>query len=192
MTYRLSAIAAVIAFLCMGCCCPCGAPFAAFQQVATTAAQQAAKAAAEQAQYRNDLKVLGLTFHNYIDSMGKAPANWQELIEFADPTEQQTLRDLQNKNTTVVWGVTFNQVVNGTSNTALAYNPAVAGMGGAVLMFDASVRDVGPGELNDLLYQPQGAVEVQPAEPEADANPEQFDSIELDGDPGPEKGGDPF
>lgn len=180
MTYRLSAIAAAIAFLCMGCCCPCGAPMAAFQQIASQAAQQAAKAAAEQAQYKNDLKQLGLAFHNYHDLNGRAPENWNELLDFAID-EQEVLRKLQGKGTTVVWGVSFKDVLNGTSNTALAYNPAVGGMGGAVLMFDGSVRDVQPGELNDYLYNPNGVGEAPGDGAAVDASGlGEVDSVETD------------
>jgi hypothetical protein len=83
----------------------------------------------------NDLKGVGVAYHNYHDTFSKGPANWEELAKTSIDAQQiQRVRDAGYQ---VKWGVKFSEVTEGTSNTVLAEKP---GGGGPKLMMDGSVQ----------------------------------------------------
>lgn len=86
-----------------------------------------------QARLRNDLKVVGLDYHNFHDANRKGPASWEELQKGSmDPQAVQRVRD---EGYQVQWGVEFNKVSEGLSNTVLAEKPG----GRFKLMMDGAV-----------------------------------------------------
>jgi hypothetical protein len=92
-----------------------------------------------EAQLRNDLKQVGLGYHNFHDANQQGPANWEEFLEFAknsnEPLESyQRVRDAGYE---VTWGVKFSELSGGLSNAVMAKPPGP----GPTLMFDGSVRD---------------------------------------------------
>jgi hypothetical protein len=90
-------------------------------------------------QLRNDLKQVGLEYHNYHDSHQQGPPNWEEFIAFAQgmgaPLDSfQRVRDAGYE---FVWGAKFSEMSGGLSNTVMAKPPGP----GPKLMFDGSVQD---------------------------------------------------
>ncbi len=85
------------------------------------------------AQLLNDLKKLGLDYHNYHDVHAKGPASWEELQkESSDPQAVQRVRDAGYQ---VTWGAEFKNISQGLSNSVLAQKP-----GGPKLMMDGAVQ----------------------------------------------------
>jgi hypothetical protein len=81
----------------------------------------------------NDLKVVGLDYHNFHDANRKGPANWEELQKASmDPQAVQRVKDAGYQ---VKWGVEFGKVSEGLSNTVLAEKPG----GKYKLMMDGAV-----------------------------------------------------
>lgn len=112
---------------------------------------EGARQAAQRAESNNDLRELGLAYHNYRDQFGKPPASWDELSS-SGLIGTATMQKLQAQNLTVAWGTDFNQMMNGTSEFILAYpsgaeTPPLV----PVLMGDGSVQNVEPDELQRRL-----------------------------------------
>ena len=74
--------------------------------------------------------VLGVAFHNHHDTHNRGPKNWQELATFAPAGLQQTL---EGKGYQFIWGVSLSEMMEGTSNTAIAYPSDAATSGGLIL-----------------------------------------------------------
>jgi hypothetical protein len=106
----------------------------------------AARAApAADARTVNDLKQIGLAFHNYIDAVGKAPAKAEDLAPFFE-NDKRLLGLLKNEDIVFFYNVTLAQMTAGTSNTVLAYDKDVPTKGGPVLMGDGSVKKMSAAE----------------------------------------------
>lgn len=110
--------------------------------VAVAALCVACAGAAAKQKRMNDLKQIGLAYHNFCDSnFGKAPTAPQDLIN-VDPTAAPAIALLQNGEVVFIWGVKIQDMKQGTANTILAYEAGVPTNGGIVLMADGSVRQV--------------------------------------------------
>ena len=121
----------LLASLLLGALLGCGA-----KDVVEQAVNQAQDAAATD-QTRDQLKVLGIAYHNHHDAQNRGPADWDEAIASAsDPAAVQALRD---KGYQVAWGLRLRDVTVGTSNFVLAYKPEDLNAGGYVLMMDGAV-----------------------------------------------------
>jgi hypothetical protein len=92
-------------------------------------------AGANQAKQRNDLKQLGLAYHNFHDAKQNGPASWDELIAF-DKEAAPAITRVRDAGYTVTWDLKFSQVTGGLSNTVLAKPPGA----GPTLMADGSVQ----------------------------------------------------
>jgi hypothetical protein len=98
--------------------------------------------AAERAQRSNDLKAIGLAYHNYLDShQGQAPTRAADLQPYL--TEfPRSIQGLNDGSIVFLYGVRVVEMPEGTSKTVLAYDKDVPTNGGLVLMGDASVQNV--------------------------------------------------
>jgi hypothetical protein len=89
----------------------------------------------------NDLKQIGLAYHNCIDATGKPPANAKALAPFFE-NDKRILGLLEKEDIVFFYGVGIAQMTAGTSNTILAFEKDAPTKGGLVLMGDASVKKV--------------------------------------------------
>src|SRR5215472_15111090 len=86
----------------------------------------------------NDLKMIGLAYHNYMDAKGKGPAKADDLAPFLE-NDQRVLGLLKSGEIVFSYNVNIAAMSEfGGSNTVLAYFKEVPEKGGLVLMGDAS------------------------------------------------------
>jgi hypothetical protein len=118
-------------------------------------AVEEARNAAKRQQMSNNLKQLGLAYHNCHDTLQRGPNGWQEAQEFG--MDAKARQEIEDAGYTVHWGYKIQDIIEGTSNTVLAYPPNAATEGGQVLMFDASARQVSAAEFAELKMPPPAA-----------------------------------
>jgi hypothetical protein len=90
----------------------------------------------------NDLKQIGLAYHNFNDATNKAPAKAKDLAPYFE-NSKKLLNFLESGQIVFLYNVRLQQIIGGgagTSNTVLAYVKDVPTKGGWVLMADASVK----------------------------------------------------
>jgi hypothetical protein len=87
----------------------------------------------------NDLKQIGLAYHNYYDANQKAPAKAGDLSKYLD-NNKKLLDMLDSGNVVFVFGVGILDMKDGTSNTVLAYVKDIEKDGGLALYGDGSVK----------------------------------------------------
>jgi len=87
----------------------------------------------------NDLKQIGLAYHNHIDATMKAPQKAEDLAPYFD-NSKKLLDHLKTKRIEFYYGVGIAQMTEGTSNTILAYEKDAPTKGGVCLYGDGSVR----------------------------------------------------
>jgi hypothetical protein len=87
----------------------------------------------------NDLKAIVLAYHNCLDATRKPPGKPDDLAPYLkdDPKVLNALRAGQY---VVLWNSTIQGMVNGTSNTILAYEKDAPTKGGVVAMADGVVK----------------------------------------------------
>jgi hypothetical protein len=99
----------------------------------------AAHARAADAVTANDLKQIGLAYHNYYDSFKKAPAKPEDLSKFLEDNKK-LVDAMKSGDIVFVFGVGITDMKDGTSNTVLAYPKDADKNGGLALYGDASVK----------------------------------------------------
>jgi hypothetical protein len=89
----------------------------------------------------NDLKQIGLAYHNFNDATNKAPAKAEDLAPYLE-NNKRLIDMLKNGEVVFAWGVTLREIAGttGASTTVLAYEKAVPTKGGYVLIADGSVK----------------------------------------------------
>jgi hypothetical protein len=105
----------------------------------------AAGAARADKRLANDLKQLGLAYHNYYADFNKGPANAEALAPYFE-NDKRILKLLKDEDITFFFGVGILQMPAGTTNTVLACEKEAPEKGGYVLMGDGSVRKLSPEE----------------------------------------------
>jgi hypothetical protein len=97
----------------------------------------------------NDLKEILLAYHNYFDkSKGAAPTKAADMAEFL---QKGALSHLEDKSVVFIYGVTLREMVQGTSNTVLAYEKNVPTKGGWVGFGDGSVKRMSADEFKKAI-----------------------------------------
>jgi hypothetical protein len=87
---------------------------------------------------QNDLRQIGLAYHNYFDAMRKAPSRAEDLMPFLE--KDARLLNLLKKDIIFFYNVAPTAMVNGASNTVLAYHRDTPTRGGYVLFGDGVVE----------------------------------------------------
>jgi hypothetical protein len=104
--------------------------------------------AAARAKKTNQLKLVGLAYHNYQDNNIKPPAGVGDLMPLL-ASEPDAAQALQSGEFVVLWGAKVPQdFPQGTSLTVLGYDKDVPTKGGLVLMGDGSVQNMTLAEFN--------------------------------------------
>lgn len=122
----------------------------AFTLLLGCGAVEQARNAAKQQQVGNFLKQAGLGFHNCHDSVGRGPADWQELQKFSVPPEVQQILESEGYKV-IFWNIKLADVAGGTSNFVAAYPADASINGGMVLLLDGAVTRMTAQEFNDAL-----------------------------------------
>ncbi len=91
----------------------------------------------------NDLKQIGLAYHNYFDVNKKGPEKAEDLTKYLGDKKDAVKRLvdlLKDEEIVFAYKVGIFDMVDGTSNTVLAYVKSVPADGGLVLYADGSVK----------------------------------------------------
>jgi hypothetical protein len=99
----------------------------------------------------NDLKQLGLTYHQFHDAQGKGPANSDEFAQWASTNMPERVALIQQTGPGGKYVLFYGQRIpadfpSGTSNTVLGHEAQVPASGGIVLMADTSTRQMSAAE----------------------------------------------
>jgi hypothetical protein len=96
--------------------------------------------AAQNQKRANQLKAIGLAYHNCNDDQQRGPGNADELRKYLEGFED-AYKAVKAGDIVVLWGARIPaDFPQGTPNTVLGYDKAVPANGGTVLMGDGSTR----------------------------------------------------
>lgn len=96
-------------------------------------------ARAQDAATANDLKVIGIAYHNHISATNAAPAKAEDLAPYFE-NDKRLLDLLKTGRIAFIYGVGIEDMKDGTANTIVAYPKEAAKKGGFCLYGDGSVR----------------------------------------------------
>jgi hypothetical protein len=100
----------------------------------------------------NDLKEIGLAYHSYFDKNKKGPAKADDLASFLDATNRKKLIDaLKAEDVVFIYNVGILDMIDGTSNTLIAYVKDAPKDGGLVLYGDGSVKTMKADEFKKAI-----------------------------------------
>ena len=92
---------------------------------------------------KNELKRIGMAFHMTHSDLGRAPTNWNELVEHG---YDKDLKEFQSKGYLVNWDADIQE-----PGTVLAIHPRSIESGGVVVLADASVVERSREEVAALI-----------------------------------------
>jgi hypothetical protein len=99
----------------------------------------------------NDLKQIGLAYHNYADNnAGRAPKTAEDLAPYFE-NSKKLLDHLKTKRIEFFYGVRIVEMTEGTSNTVLAYEKDVPTKGGYALYGDGSIKKLTADEFKKAM-----------------------------------------
>jgi hypothetical protein len=109
-----------------------------------------------EARRANDLKIIGLAYHQYFDANRKAPEKAEDLAPYFE-NDKRLLALLKDKDVVFFYGFDLLKIVatTGASNTVLAHEKDVPDKGGYVLYFDGSVKKVSADDFKKLTLPRQ-------------------------------------
>jgi hypothetical protein len=88
---------------------------------------------------KNNMKQIGLAYHNYVSSNNKAPLKMQDLMQFLE-RNASIEKMLSDGSVVFIYGVRLQDMTQGTSNTLIAYEKDADTRGFRVVLFgDGSV-----------------------------------------------------
>jgi hypothetical protein len=91
----------------------------------------------------NDLRQIGLAYHQYVNDNNRGPARADDLGPYFCKNER-LLGLLKKDEIIFFYKVSLTQMPAGTSNTVLAYDRDVPAKGGWVLMGDGATKKMSP------------------------------------------------
>jgi hypothetical protein len=106
------------------------------------------RSAAQRMKRSNQLKLIGLAYHDYYDSFAKGPSGPEDLKNYMEGGNDAH-QALVNGDFVVIWNVRIPEMVGGTGSTVLGYEKDVPSKGGLVLMGDASVQQMSADEFKN-------------------------------------------
>jgi hypothetical protein len=106
------------------------------------------RSAAQKQKRSNQLKQIGLAYHDYYDAFAKGPAGPEDLKNYLEGGND-AYQALAKGDFVVIWNVRIPEMIEGTGNTVLGYDKDVPAKGGLVLMGDASVREMSADEFKN-------------------------------------------
>jgi hypothetical protein len=95
--------------------------------------------AADREKKTNDLRQIGLAYHNCLDTNKKPPATVDDLAPFYEKDAKITAA-LKDGTYVFYYNVKLTDMTNGTSNTILGYEKDAPTKGGVVLFGDGTVK----------------------------------------------------
>src|SRR6266545_5344128 len=93
----------------------------------------------EDPQVQNDLKIIGLAYHNHLLEKRKTPASPEELQSYLKESNSAYTR-LKDGTIVFIWNVDLKDMPERSSNTIIAYHKEVPSKGGFALYGDGSAR----------------------------------------------------
>ena len=105
----------------------------------------------------NDLRQIGVAYHNHFDATMRAPAKAKDLAPYFE-NSKRLLNFLESGQIVFPYNVRLTQIINttGASKTVLAYEKNVPAKGGWVLLADASARKMTAEEFKKAPKAGQG------------------------------------
>jgi hypothetical protein len=117
------------------------------------------KQAAERQKATNELKQVGLAWHNYYDANARCPAKPEDLFPFLDGPTSAASQALKSGRFVLVWDVNLPELRKtpaGMGGAAVGWASETPTSGGLVLMADGTVKTVTAAEYQ-ALARPKAA-----------------------------------
>jgi hypothetical protein len=100
-----------------------------------------------------DMKQIGLAYHNYHDVARKGPSKPDDLAPYFNTKDEakRLVAMIDSGDVQFVFNVKITEMVDGTSNTVLAFEKDIAKSGGLALYGDGSVKNLTAAEFKKAI-----------------------------------------